>query len=162
MPYSQEYFVLLLKIGSYFKFIYPVNQNNIGFIMFEKEQPQNPRVFNDEVVKMLNTNTRRIRTLEQRLTGSERRIEAMEEKMIDEIEDIKRGFEQISFDIKSLISNLSKIRSEMLKINKNLDKTAKKSEIKELESLLDIYNPIKSNFVTKNELERFLEDKKSR
>jgi len=39
-----------------------------------------------------------------------------------------------------------------------LTKTAQKSEIKELESLLDLYNPIKSHFVTKEEVMRLLEE----
>lgn len=131
-------------------------------MVFEKEQPQDTSVFSSEIVKMVNTNTRRIRAIEQRLTGSERRIGSMEEKVIDEMDDLRRGFEQISLDIKALSENLSQIRSEMLKINKNLDRAAKKSEVKELESLLDLYNPIKSKFVTRDEVKRIIEENQSR
>jgi len=131
-------------------------------MVFEKEQPQDTSVFSNEIVKMANTNTRRIRAIEQRLSGSERRIAAMEEKIIDEMDDLRRGFEQISLDIKALSENLSQIRSEMLKINKNLDRAAKKSEVKELESLLDLYNPIKSKFVTRDEVKRIIEENQSR
>ncbi len=99
--------------------------------------------------------------IEQRLSGTERRISSLEEKIIDEIDNLRRGFEQISMDIKALGKNLSEIRAEILKINKNLDKTAKKAEVKELESLLDLYSPIKSKFVTREEVERLIEDKKS-
>ena len=127
--------------------------------MFEKEQPQDIASFTTEIVKMVNTNTRRIRSIERRLSGSERRIRGMEEKIIDEIDDLRRGFEQIILDIKEVSKNLSEMRSEMLKINKNLDKSAKKSEVKELENLLDIYNPIKSKFVTREEVERLLEER---
>ena len=131
-------------------------------MVFEKEQPQDTSIFSSEIVKMVNTNTRRIRAIEQRLSGSERRIGSMEEKIIDEMDDLRRGFEQISLDIKALSENLSQIRSEMLKINKNLDRAAKKSEVKELESLLDLYNPIKSKFVTRDEVKRIIEENQSR
>lgn len=131
-------------------------------MVFEKEQPQDTSVFSSEIVKMVNTNTRRIRAIEQRLSGSERRIGSMEEKIIDEMDDLRRGFEQISLDIKALSENLSQMRSEMLKINKNLDRAAKKSEVKELESLLDLYNPIKSKFVTRDEVKRIIEENQSR
>lgn len=131
-------------------------------MVFEKEQPQDTSVFSSEIVKMVNTNTRRIRAIEQRLSGSEIRIGSMEEKIIDEMDDLRRGFEQISLDIKALSENLSQMRSEMLKINKNLDRAAKKSEVKELESLLDLYNPIKSKFVTRDEVKRIIEENQSR
>jgi len=128
-------------------------------MVFEKEQQQDISAVSSEIVKMVNTNTRRIRAIEQRLYGSERRIGSLEEKVIDEMDDLRRGFEQISLDIKAVSESLSEIRSEILKLNKNLDKTAKKSEVKELESLIDLYNPIKSKFVTRDEVERLIEEK---
>jgi len=128
-------------------------------MVFEKEAPPDFSGISSEIVKMVNTNTRRIRTIEQRLSGTERRISSLEEKIIDEIDNLRRGFEQISLDIKALTDNLSQIRTEMLKINKNLDKTAKKAEVKELESLLDLYSPIKSKFMTREEVERLIEEK---
>ncbi len=130
-------------------------------MVFEKEAPPDVSALSSEIVKMVNTNTRRIRTIEQRLSGTERRISSLEEKIIDEIDNLRRGFEQISMDIKALSGNLSQIRAEILKINKNLDKTAKKAEVKELESLLDLYSPIKSKFVTREEVERLIEEKKT-
>jgi chromosome segregation ATPase len=128
-------------------------------MVFEKNTPSDMQTFGTEISNMVNTNTRRIRTLEQRLSGAEMRIGALEEKIIDEIDNLRKSFEQISVDIRAVTDNLSEIRSEILKINKNLDKTAKKAELKELETLLDIYNPIKSRFTTKDEVARMIEDK---
>ena len=128
-------------------------------MVFEKDAPSDMQTFGNEISNMVNTNTRRIRTLEQRLSGTELRVGALEEKIIDEIDNLRKSFEQISVDIRAVTDNLSEIRSEILKINKNLDKTAKKAELKELETLLDIYNPIKSRFTTKDEVARIIEDK---
>lgn len=131
-----------------------------NFLMaFEKEPTEDMRVFNTEIAKMSNMNTSRIRALEQRLTLTESRISALEEKIIEEIDYLRKSFGQISVDIRSLTETLSQIRTEMLNINKNLDKTARKSEVKELESLIDLYSPIKSKFVTREEVERLLEEK---
>jgi len=112
-----------------------------------------------EIVKRINTNTRRVRTIEQRLDGLESRIGALEEKIIDEIESLRKSFDQISVDIKDVAKSLSEIRGEILKLNKSMDKTAKKAEIKELETLMDIYNPIKSKFTTRDQVERILDEK---
>lgn len=115
-----------------------------------------------EVVKVINTNTRRIRSLEQRLDGLEMRIGAIQEKIINEIEDVKKDFEEIHMDIKQISKNFSELRGEILRMNKAIDKTAKKTEVKELESLLDLYSPIKSKFATRDEVERLIEEKLSK
>jgi hypothetical protein len=65
-------------------------------------------------------------------------------------------------DIKNIIKNLSELRTETMRINKDIDRTAKKSEVKELESLLDLYSPIKSKFTTKDEVERLIDEKLSK
>ncbi|MCX6821230.1 MAG: hypothetical protein NTW30_00480 [Candidatus Aenigmarchaeota archaeon] len=128
-------------------------------MVFEKNVSNDMQTLGTEMASRINTDTRRIRAIEQRLGGIELRIGALEEKIIDEIDHLRKSFEQISVDIKAVTDNLSEIRSEILKINKNLDKTAKKAEVKELETLLDIYNPIKSRFTTKDEVARIIEDR---
>ena len=40
-----------------------------------------------------------------------------------------------------------------------IDKTAKRTEVRELESLLDLYSPIKSKFATRDEVERLIEER---
>jgi len=131
-------------------------------MVFEKESTEDIRSFSAEIANMVNVNTRRIRTLEQRLILTERRISALEEKIIEEIDNLRKNFEKIFIDIKAVTENLSQIRTEILTINKNLDKSARKSEVKELESLLDLYSPIKSKFATREEVERMIEEKISK
>jgi predicted nucleic acid-binding Zn-ribbon protein len=127
-------------------------------MVFEKETV-NIQSFNNEVVKIINTNTRRIRSLEQRLDGLEMRIGAIEEKIINEMDALRKNFDEIGMDIKDISKNLNELRNEILKINKTIDKTAKKAEVKELESLLDLYNPIRSKFTTREEVERLVDEK---
>ena len=115
-----------------------------------------------EVIKVISTNTRRIRSVEQRLDGLEMRMGAIEEKIINEIEGIKKDFEEIHIYIRQISKNLSELRAEMLRIDKMINKTAKKTEVKELESLLDLYSPIKSKFTTRDEVERLIEEKLSK
>jgi len=128
-------------------------------MVFEKNVPGDMQIIGMEMSNRINTDTRRIRTLEQRLSAAESRIGALQEKVIDEIDRLRKSFDQISVDLKAVSENLSEIHSEILNINKNLDKTAKKAELKELENLLDLYNPIKSRFTTKDEVMRIIEDK---
>jgi hypothetical protein len=40
-----------------------------------------------------------------------------------------------------------------------LEKVAKKNELKELESMISIYNPLRTNFITRDEVERILDER---
>jgi predicted nucleic acid-binding Zn-ribbon protein len=127
-------------------------------MVFEREA-KDTQAIGSEAIKIVSANTRRIRALEQRFDVLEMRIGAIEQKIIDEIEELKKSFDQINTDIKNLSQSLSLVRNEILRMNKSLDKTAKKAEVKELESLLELYNPIKSKFVTREEVERLIDEK---
>jgi TolA-binding protein len=122
-------------------------------------EQENIGIFQNELVKMVNANIERVRHLEQRFTSIEQRVNIIEEKITDETDKLRKNLEQILVDIKAVSESVSKIRAEILVVNKNLDKTAKKSEVKELESLLDLYSPIKSSFATRDEVERMIEEK---
>lgn len=117
---------------------------------------------NVELVRRVNDNARRIRMIEQRLDVVDSRIKGIEERIIDEMSILKNGFDQLALDVKELTKEIKEVRGNMLKFSQSLEKTAKKSEIKEIESLLDLYNPIKSRFITREELERILEDRKTK
>lgn len=128
-------------------------------MVFEKEKEAfDVRTFTTEILNRVDSNTRRIRSIEQRLNLLESRISSLEEKLIDEIDKLSRGFEQLQLDVKAVSESLKILRAEMLKMNKNMEKAALKAEVKELATLLDLYNPIKSSFVTKEEVRRMLEE----
>ncbi len=127
-------------------------------MVFEKETT-NVQSFSNEVVNVINSNTRRIRSVEQRLDGLEMRIGAIENKIINEMKELRKEFDEINMDIRNISKNFNELRNEVLRINKTLDKTAKKAEVRELESLLDLYNPIKSRFTTREEVERLIDEK---
>jgi len=126
-------------------------------MVFERKPPQQQIGISTEVSRITNDNTRRIRILEQSLESSRTRIGSLEEGMIDEMGDIKKWIDQLSLDVKEISKDLKEIRTEISRVNKDLTKTARKSEIKELESLLDLYSPIKSHFITKEESMRLIE-----
>jgi uncharacterized protein (UPF0335 family) len=127
-------------------------------MVFERKPPQNFAPINTEIARSTNDNTRRIRILEQSLESSRNRISSLEERMIEEMGDIKKWMDQLSIDIGEISKDFKTMRKEIIRINKELEKTARKNELKELESLLDLYNPIKSRFVTRDEVISILEN----
>ncbi|MBI2547552.1 MAG: hypothetical protein HYW23_03850 [Candidatus Aenigmarchaeota archaeon] len=112
-----------------------------------------------ELVKRLNENTRRIRIIEQRVDRVENSVDALEDNTLTQLNDLKLSLEKISDRIVSLSEKLVSIEGEILRLGKELSKTATKREFKEMETFIDLINPITAKFATKDEVEKMIEDK---
>lgn len=104
------------------------------------------------VNEILNSNTRRIRQLEENLRnirnqlGSVENVLLNEKKNFDELKEKMEGlFEQMRIEMRAL-------KSEMKNVERIARKAVSKREMKEIESFLEIFNPLKSKFVTKEEV----------
>lgn len=112
-----------------------------------------------ELARRLNENSRRLRIMEQKLDKLETSMDLLEENTLNQMNDMKIGLERISAKISAVGDKLAGIDNEILRITKEMGKTATKAEVRQLETFIDLVNPITSKFVTKDELERAFEDK---
>jgi chromosome segregation ATPase len=112
-----------------------------------------------EIVRRLNEYNNRIRGLELKFERLENRVGEIEETVLNQLGSLKIGIERLSQKISSVSDRLANIENEILRINKELGKTALKSDVKKIESFIDVVNPITSKFVTRDEVERMLEEK---
>ena len=115
-----------------------------------------------ELVRRLNENSRRLRIMEEKLDKLETSMALLEENTINQMNDMKIGLDRISAKISAVGDKLVSIETDMSKINRELGKTATKNEVKQIETFIDLINPITAKFVTKDELERAFEDKLGR
>ncbi len=111
-----------------------------------------------EIVRRLNEQSRRIRTLESRNSVSESRTSTAEDTILKMTDEMREKFKTLSDNIKAFETLLLKLEHEIGRVNKNIEKTAKKSELRELENIISLYNPIKSKFITKEEMESKLKE----
>jgi len=126
---------------------------------FEKQPVEDVTTITNEMVRRLNDYSRRIKNIEQRLERMESRIGTMEESVLNQMSDLKISLDKIGQKISGVSDRLNAMESEILRINKDLGKTALKADVKKLETFIDIVNPITAKFVTKDELERALEER---
>ncbi len=110
----------------------------------------------EEIVKRVNEHARRIRMLEERNRASGMRVTSMEEALLKIKDMVTEELEKISENIVEIERRIMKIENDIERINKELTKTAKKTEVKELEVLLNFFNPLKTKFVTKEEVEKMI------
>jgi hypothetical protein len=123
--------------------------------MVEKEEEI--KVITSELVRRINEDGRRIRLLEQRLEAIDESVTNVEETTLSQMDDLKIGIERVVNKIMNILEKLNGIENEITNIDKKLNKSATKAELKQLETFVDVLNPIKSKFVTKDEMERMLE-----
>jgi predicted nucleic acid-binding Zn-ribbon protein len=123
------------------------------------EKPADLKVVASEIINRINEDTRRIRLLEQRIERTESRLSEIEKTVLTQMDDLKISLERIGNKINSISDKLATLENENLRINKALEKTVSKAEVKELEAFVEAINPITSKFATKDEIERMLEEK---
>ena len=112
-----------------------------------------------ELVKRINEDTRRVRTLEQKMEKIENSIRGLEDSSLVQLNELKLGLEKINDRILKTSDRLTNMENDILKLNKELGKTASKIDVKQLENFIDLVNPITSRFVTKDEMERAMEER---
>lgn len=124
---------------------------------FEKSEEANAVL--SELIKRINEDRRRMRLLEQSIERLENSLSALEGSALSQLSDFKLSLDRIGSKIEATAARLNAIEANIAKLGRGADKTATKLELKQLESFIDLVNPITSKFVTKDELDRALEER---
>lgn len=111
-----------------------------------------------ELVRRENESSRRLRALEERSSLTEMRAGTLQDAFLKMSEDKKISSDKLNERLTGIENNMLRLENEMIKINKMMEKMAKKTELKELENMLSFFNPIKTNFVTRDEVQRMMRD----
>ncbi len=129
-----------------------------------------PRISEKDVPVILNRFDRRISDGERRIRALEDSVKALETNLDGLSEDLfekekinKKSLDEIRRTIKeSVEKRVSDLELQIKELAKILNMKVDKSELVVLKETLDMYDPIKSQFVTKSEVERMLSEKRSR
>ncbi len=126
---------------------------------FEKHDDKN---LGAELVTRMNDSTRRIRIIEQRIDRLENSIEALQENALTQLNDLRLSLDKINDKFASVSEKLLNIEGEILRISKELSKSATKRELKQMETFIELINPITAKFATKDEVEKMIDNKMPR
>ena len=113
----------------------------------------------NEVVDRVNDNTRRLRTLEQRSQIIATRMNSVEKEMLRMNKNIHNLVSGLENRIKKQDDKVFQNETTIKEIIKQIKKLATGTKISELEELLEIYNTHKSQFVSREEVERIIDEK---
>ncbi|MEM5843918.1 MAG: hypothetical protein QXX07_02605 [Candidatus Aenigmatarchaeota archaeon] len=127
-----------------------------------EEKPIPIRPIINEIVRRLNESERRIRDMEIRMERIETTLSTIEEKLLNQLNDLKIDVTKVGKKLESFVEKINFYESEILRLNKELTKAATKADLKKVETYVEILNPVTSKFVTREEMERALEEIKKR
>jgi vacuolar-type H+-ATPase subunit I/STV1 len=127
-----------------------------------KKQPRTINTILNDVIQRVNDDTQRLRILEQSSESLTSRVNTLEQGMVQNRKEFQRAFSEINEGIGLLDDRLNKTENTMKEVINHVKKLVTESQVKELQDLIEIYNPVKSNFVTKEEMEKFVSERLSK
>lgn len=127
--------------------------------VFGKSPDEKQKMIMVDIINRVNENVRRLRVIEQKIQAIDTRINSVEQNVVSYNKNIQKSLSDRDAKITSLDQRIGKIETTSKEILKQLKLVATKSNVEELKELLSIYDPLRSKFVTKEEMERFVSEK---
>ena len=113
----------------------------------------------NELVDRTNTDTQRIRQLESWEKGLDLRLESLESDVLNLNNSLQKLSADLETGFKKRDQEMNEIRNTIKEIIKQLKRFVRTEKLGEIQALLDIYNPLKSNFVTREEVEQMISER---
>ncbi len=113
----------------------------------------------NELLERTSSNMKRLRVLEQSVENLTNRINSIENGMFEHRKELAGSISDIEDRLSKSDDRLAKLEMGIKEIVAQLKRVATIAKVKELEQLIEIYNPIRSQFVTREEVERLIEEK---
>ncbi|MBI4162151.1 MAG: hypothetical protein HY513_00580 [Candidatus Aenigmarchaeota archaeon] len=112
-----------------------------------------------ELVRRSNEDTRRLRTIEQRLDGMEARLVALEDTMLDKTKKMNLKAAELEASLRLVSDEMLMVKTNMERITRQLPTFARKQDLKEIEHMFELLNPIRQEFITKDQLDEELKQR---
>ncbi len=109
-----------------------------------------------EMLRRSNAEMTRLRDLEQRLDSLENRLGSLEEVSLERMEKSTDKFIDVNATLRNVNDEIFRMRNNLEKINRQINKFARKRDIREIEKMFELLSPLKQEFVTKSGLEEEL------
>ncbi|MEM5830219.1 MAG: hypothetical protein QXL82_01785 [Candidatus Aenigmatarchaeota archaeon] len=121
--------------------------------MVEKNVTESSRLIN-----LINDLNLYLKFVEQRVIKAEMEIKSLREFLNQIDKKLTKFQEEYNRDLNDLKNKINNLEVEIDKLRAELKQKADLTEIKEVKELFDLFNPLKSTFVTKEEVKRMIEE----
>jgi vacuolar-type H+-ATPase subunit I/STV1 len=121
-----------------------------------KDKPKTLHSVINEMIERVNNNTQRLRILEQGEESIELRVNAVEQNMLGQRRELQKSIDELGSRISNQEKVVSGLENTLKEVITHLKKVATASRVNEIEKMIEIYNPLKSNFITKEEADQLV------
>lgn len=111
------------------------------------------QVILQELVRRANEDSRRLRAIEQKLQAMENRVISIEDSSLDKTKKNNQKFAEIEINTRNANDEMLKLKTSMERFARQINSFARRKDVKEIEKMFELLNPIREEFVTKEELE---------
>jgi len=115
-----------------------------------------------DVINRMNENVQRLRVIEQKTQATDTRMNSIEQNFVSYNKNVQRSAAERDAKIGQLEERVGRIETTYKEILNQLKLVATKTNVDEIRQLISIYDPMKSSFVTKEEMESFIDEKLSK
>ncbi|MBI4167774.1 MAG: hypothetical protein HY515_02355 [Candidatus Aenigmarchaeota archaeon] len=127
--------------------------------VFDKK-PANVQVVVGELVRRFNDNSKRLRLVEQKISSLESVLSGIDQTAVEQFKQAKVNSDKLNAKIDEIGTRIAKMEDDTRKLTKQMERAATKTELREIQGFIDLINPIKSNFITIQEVRKMLEELK--
>jgi 16S rRNA G527 N7-methylase RsmG len=126
--------------------------------VFGKEPEDKMHRVISEMINRVNDNTKRLRDLERAYDSTTSRAIAIEQDIISMKKKLMKDIEDINKKMDEKKTQIMRISETVKEIMKQMKFFATKTKVEELESMLNIFNPLESVFTTKDEVKKIVRE----
>lgn len=114
----------------------------------------------NQVVNRVNDFNRRIRDLEEKIRNINARVNTLDDSLLDKTQSLSDDLQELEDEIEEIRDRIANMEVDIKEINREKRKFVTEQKLDEMENFMDLMNPLNSNFVTKSQLEKKLDDEK--
>ena len=111
------------------------------------------RLILQELVRRSNNDSRRLKELEQRLDALDSKAKTIENTVLKKHKDLEGHYTDIETRVQEMEDRLIGFQNTFDRFNRQVSKFAMRRDIKELENMFNLFNPVTGKFVTVDELD---------
>ena len=121
-----------------------------------KDVPQQDLI--NRIVNRVNDFNRRIRDLEEKVRNMNARVNTIDDSLLDKTNTLQENIQELEDDLESIRDRIANLEVDIKEINREKKDFITDQELEEVENYMDLMNPIKSSFVTKKEMKKFIKE----
>ena len=121
-----------------------------------KDKPKTLHSVINEMIDRVNTNSQRLRLLEQGAESLDMRLNTVEQNMLAQRNELQKSVDELGGRVSNHEKVMTGLENTLKEVITHLKKVATLSRVNELEKMIEIYNPLKSSFITREEADELV------